>query len=174
MQGFSGDGGVERKDERDLERVPELAFLELLQRPCVWLLFLGILHPPQTSPHVLVAFLQSLSREGFGRKDSKGSGQVLQEKGLVLGSLAQGYRPASSPLDLGWAEACLLSYQGDNITASQGCSEAQMIPRRGKDLAKQKLTFSPRDCDKAHSDAGKGPAPPKGAQGQGPGLLTPL
>lgn len=34
----------------------------------------------------------------------------------------------------------------DNITASQGFSEAQMIPRCGKDLAKQKLKFSPRDC----------------------------
>ena len=36
--------------------------------------------------------------------------------------------------------------RGDNVTASQGFLEAQMIPRCGKDLAKQKLKFSPRDC----------------------------
>lgn len=63
-------------------------------------------------PCILVAFLEGLSKEGFGRQESRGSGGVLWEKELALESLVQGYRPAGSPLDLGWAEACLLCSQG--------------------------------------------------------------
>lgn len=72
--------------------------------------------------------------ESFGRK-ALHSRVKFRDTGLLVHCLTLiGLRPVFS------------AARGDNITASQGFSEAQMIPRCRKDLAKQKLKFSPRDC----------------------------